>query len=155
MRSIVLSWLSFSLVLFLPSIQAQANYTFQELKKCSLNTTQLAGLGEGDVLEPCIIFDEKNENINSSATVTFVQVTPADCGNHRDGAVIGVQSLNKDNDGKGLAALLDGDRRGPVRRLGPIHFPEVFAGLGFDAGGEGLRIALDLRDQYAVNQQQR
>jgi len=84
------------------------NYTFGELLPCTLNTLQLAQLGPNDHIEPCIIFDVRPNQFaaveaNKSATISIVQVTPSGCGNQRDGTVTGVQSLNNDYGGKGIA----------------------------------------------------
>lgn len=104
-----LLWLGVSLAVFLPGILGQEEplntYTFQGLQKCTLTTVELIALDETDQLEPCILYDEATENINATtttATITMVQVTPANCGNQRDGAVTAIQSLNNDNDGKGI-----------------------------------------------------
>jgi hypothetical protein len=73
-----------------------------------LNTVEIAQLGPDDDLEPCIIFDVKPNEFavrpeNKSSTIALVQVTPSNCGNHRAGAVTGVQSLNANNGAKGVA----------------------------------------------------
>ncbi|KAL3913849.1 MAG: hypothetical protein SGILL_006329 [Bacillariaceae sp.] len=81
------------------------NYTFQELQPCPLSSFELAGLGPNDDLEPCIIFDEKPPSNNNTKTsiIPIVQVTPHYCNNHRDGVVTGVQFINQDNAGRGVA----------------------------------------------------
>jgi hypothetical protein len=74
-----------------------------------LNTLQLAQIGPNGYIEPCIIFYVRPNQFaaaeaNKLATISsMVQVTTADCGNHSDGAMTGVQSLNNNNGGKGIA----------------------------------------------------
>lgn len=96
-----------SLCSLLPGILGQQNYTYEDLQPCSLNTVEISKLGSEDSIEPCIIFDVQQDtplNIfeEKSSRIAFVQVTPSNCGNHRDGAATGVQFLNADNDGKGI-----------------------------------------------------
>ena len=83
------------------------NYSFQDLQPCPLSSFELADLGPDDDLEPCIMFDEKPTSSNSNNTkisvIPIVQVTPHYCYNHRDGIVTGVQFVNRDNGGRGVA----------------------------------------------------
>ena len=92
---------------------AQKNYTFEDLEPCSLNTVQISKLGPDDELEPCIIFEVEPGDFvvrpEMSSTISLVQVTPSGCGNHRDGAVTGVQSLNSDNGAMGVAIGFNND----------------------------------------------
>jgi hypothetical protein len=84
------------------------NYTYQDLESCSLSSFEIAGLGPNDDLEPCIIFDMKpsqsqTTNGTKTSVIPIVQVTPHHCNNHRDGVVAGVQFVNEDNEGRGFA----------------------------------------------------
>jgi hypothetical protein len=96
-------------------LQEQNNYTFDDLEPCALNTAQISQLGPNEDIEPCVVFqvqpnefyesvDRPTNNNNASySTIRMVQVTPSNCGNHRDGSVTGVESLNADNGGRGVA----------------------------------------------------
>jgi hypothetical protein len=98
------------------------DYSYQDLKQCSMSSPQLAELGLEDDLEPCVIYevlptfieDELQYQIlqpkgpiygtyGQTSVISMVQVTPSNCFNHRDGAPTGVNLLNQDNDGKGVA----------------------------------------------------
>jgi hypothetical protein len=95
-----------SLCSLLPGILGQQNYTYEDLQPCSLNTVEISKLGSEDSIEPCIIFDVQQDtplNIfeEKSSRIAFVQVTPSNCGNHRDGAATGVQFLTQITTAKG------------------------------------------------------
>lgn len=85
------------------------NYSYPDLPACSLSTLEIAKLGPDEDLEPCIIFDVPPDQgslaveSNLTFTVPIVQVTPSNCGDHRDGAVTGVRSVNGDSSGRGVA----------------------------------------------------
>ena len=59
---------------------------------------------------PCILYDTANWTSTSNSeqiqanqtTLALVQITPAFCHNHRDGAKIGVDSINQKNSGRGF-----------------------------------------------------
>lgn len=84
------------------------NYSYADLSACALSTIEMAKLGPEDYLEPCVVFDvHPSQNslfvkTNRTYVIPMVQVTPSNCGDHRDGAVTGVQTLNDDNDGRGV-----------------------------------------------------
>lgn len=101
-------------LLLLPELYAQKNYTFADLKPCSLDTVEISKLAPDDDLEPCIIaevypFQTIGLSENQTTVLSMVQVTPSNCGNHRDGSVTGVQSINGDNGGKGIAVGFNKD----------------------------------------------
>jgi hypothetical protein len=91
------------------AIAMPKNYSYPDLPTCSLSTLEMAKLGPDDSLEPCIVYDiHPNQNAlfvptNRTFVIPIVQVTPSNCGDHRDGAVTGVRSMNDDNHGKGVA----------------------------------------------------
>ena len=89
--------------------QQQKNYTYSTLQRCSLSSKEVASLGPNDILEPCIIHEvlpyqwsANNDPNLTYSVIPIVQVTPSGCSNHRDGAVTGVESVNSDNNFKGI-----------------------------------------------------
>lgn len=86
------------------------------MQRCALSTLELSQLARGDALEPCIIYDEM-PTYQDVAVVTMVQVTPAECSHHRDGAYVAVRKMNSDNNGKGITIGFYGDHsvRGSMR----------------------------------------
>ena len=88
--------LSLLLFLIVATTRAQRNYSLEELHLCELSTVELNQLGPNDVLEPCIIFKVQPDEEVNSTLIPLVQVTPSNCGNHRDGAVTAVRKLNEE-----------------------------------------------------------
>jgi hypothetical protein len=98
------------------------DYSYQDLKPCPMPSPQLGELGPDDDLEPCVMYEVlptffENElqyqllqpkgpihgTYGDTSVISMVQVTPSNCFNHRDGAPTGVNRLNQDNNGKGVA----------------------------------------------------
>lgn len=73
------------------------------LGNCTLSSLELSQLKGSDELAPCLLYDEGPEASSEATVVTLVQVTPAMCKNHRDGAVTAIEKLNGANGGKGIA----------------------------------------------------
>lgn len=101
------TWLLLCLfALFIPGSHA-SNHTFADLKPCELTSLEISQLGPGEPLEPCIISEvypfRTNLPENQTSVINIVQVTPSNCASHRDGAPLGVEALNGDNSGKGIA----------------------------------------------------
>ena len=98
---------SFLLQFFATSVTSQSfNYT--DLQRCTLSTFELSQLMRGDPLQPCILYDVI-PTYQDAAVVTMVQVTPAECSHHRDGAYIAVRKMNADHNGKGVTIGFHGD----------------------------------------------
>jgi hypothetical protein len=114
-------------LLLLQTVQAQKNYTYDDLQPCDLDTVAISKLGPTDALEPCIIAKEypfRTIGLNESqaSIICMVQVTPSNCGNHRDGAVTGARMLNADNGGRGVAIGFNQDH------FVQFYFVSVIAG---------------------------
>jgi hypothetical protein len=116
-------------LLLLQTVQAQTktNYTFGDLQTCGLDTVAISKLGPTDDLEPCIIaqvhpFQIRGLNDSQTSIISMVQVTPSNCGNHRDGSVTGARVLNADNGGRGVAIGFNQDH------FVQIQFVSVIAG---------------------------
>ncbi|CAB9515366.1 Gamma-aminobutyric acid (GABA) B receptor [Seminavis robusta] len=82
--------------------------TFESWGPCARASFDYIDLTPQDVVEPCILYDTMPPNrtdSNSSFLVTLVQVTPAasSCYSMRDGALVSVELLNAENDGRGVA----------------------------------------------------
>lgn len=105
------------------------NYTYQDLKPCTMSSPQLGELGPNDDLEPCIMYEVLptflepqlqgqllqpkepiNGKYNGTSVITMVQVSPSNCFNHRDGAPTAVHFLNGDHQGRGVAIGFEGTR---------------------------------------------
>lgn len=86
--------------------QTNTTYILNGLPRCTQSSLELSRLGTDDSLDPCILYDVdpvmSNNTFQRSTKITLIQVTPASCGNHRDGAVTGVRILNADNDNRGV-----------------------------------------------------
>ena len=101
----VLLYISFLLQSFASSVMSLQSFNYTDLQPCTLSTHELSQLGRDDdgLFEPCILdhvmpaSDHQN-----TAVVTMVQVTPAECSHHRDGAYVAVRKMNADHDGKGI-----------------------------------------------------
>ncbi|CAJ1964634.1 unnamed protein product [Cylindrotheca closterium] len=107
----------------LPATLAQQhNFTYSELQPCPMGSFELATQGPKDVVKPCILYDVQPPNVSNSnatssnnnshgntTTIAIVQVTPSSCSNHRDGAVIRVQKMNAENNGKGWVIGFNSD----------------------------------------------
>jgi hypothetical protein len=86
------------------------NYTYSELPQCALDSKDLAVLGPTDELEPCVLSvilpfqwqENPDDPFETHSIIPMVQVTPSGCNNHRDGSITAVESLNGDNNGKGV-----------------------------------------------------
>ncbi|KAG7359051.1 hypothetical protein IV203_015640 [Nitzschia inconspicua] len=102
--------------------QPQRDYTYEDLRPCTMSSQEIGTLGPNDDLEPCIIYEvlptfledqlqgqllhpkePLSGKYNLTSVISMVQVTPSYCFNHRDGAPTGVQFLNRDNNGRGVA----------------------------------------------------
>jgi 7 transmembrane sweet-taste receptor of 3 GCPR len=83
-------------------------YDFDDFPYCNLTTQELMQVNVTDSIQPCILFDIKPRLLHfipfRTKTITIVQVTPATaCRDARDGAVTGVEMLNAQNNGSGIA----------------------------------------------------
>ena len=119
----------FLLLLQTVTVQAQtnSNYTFDDLQPCGLDTVAISKLGPTDDLEPCVIakvypFQTTGLNESQASIISMVQVTPSNCGNHRDGSVTGVHVLNADNESRGVAIGFNQDH------FVQFYFVSVIAG---------------------------
>jgi len=77
------------------TIAAVRNYSFEDLLPCTRTSLELSMELPDDSVEPCILYDiNPNEGDNTTAVIPLVQVTPALCKDHRDGAAAAVEILN-------------------------------------------------------------
>lgn len=71
------------------------DYRYEDLLRCPFSSLELQGLGPIDYLEPCILYNIEPAVVdNSTSVIPLVQVTPSNCGNHRDGAVPAIEAMN-------------------------------------------------------------
>jgi 7 transmembrane sweet-taste receptor of 3 GCPR/Tyrosine-protein kinase ephrin type A/B receptor-like len=83
-------------------------YNFDDFPYCNLTTQEMMEVNVTASVDPCILFDIKPNLMQiipyRTKTITIVQVTPAmACRDARDGAVTGVELLNAQNNGSGIA----------------------------------------------------
>ena len=99
--------------------------TLEELPPCTLTSNELTQADATTEIQPCILYDtvsgtttpssngngteefidaDPNANVaNNTAVITIVGIFDSACDMHRDGALVAVEKMNDDNDGKGVA----------------------------------------------------
>lgn len=87
------------------------NYDFNSWGPCGNASFEYINLSPDQDIHPCILYDIEPPTSNStsnsttrSAVITLVQVTPAasSCYSMRDGAVVSVELINAENEGRGV-----------------------------------------------------
>ena len=93
----------------------QDNNNTMPFPRCHINSLEASRLPNENNLDPCVLHylepipnNNNNTTTNSNTTttttiLTLVQVTPHNCPDHRDGAVVGVTVVNNDNNGLGYS----------------------------------------------------
>jgi 7 transmembrane sweet-taste receptor of 3 GCPR len=136
-------------------LQEDLPYSFGDLKSCNMTSEELLVLSDLNTeVKPCILYDTMPSIFYSKTTIiTIVGVFNSNAGVHRDGALIAVQKLNQDNEGRGAAIGYYRDHyiqfrlvigvAGNRDQMGPENY--------FIAHGTMLQVFLeDLKPQYIL-----
>lgn len=86
---------------------------FEDLDACELDTQELGDADSKTEVNSCILYDTNptidEDYANRTSVITVVGVFASMCHIHRDGAVVAVDKINKDNNGKGAKIGYNGD----------------------------------------------